>query len=203
MPSCVHSDPLSDQAIMASAIGCNGNLHRFDFMKLPHEIQNRVVENLDNKTMTLEQASNYISEHGYSLSHESVRRYYNALLTQRRNFQTQHTFLWMMQTFQDSPLDDVLKNFLIYLTSLAIQSVINGETKIKDIDMARILTVMPTAVMEGMQAMRRMKQGADDEVDCTPPHVREAIRRLYGIQLRSADPPLSISEELDRRSAAT
>lgn len=56
---------------------------RSEFLRMPHDLQDQIIDGFDANTMTLRHASELIRERGFSLSHEAIARYYRAVLRRR------------------------------------------------------------------------------------------------------------------------
>lgn len=52
---------------------------RFEFLRMPHDLQDQIIDGFDANTMTLHQASELIRKQGFSLSHEAIAGYYRAV----------------------------------------------------------------------------------------------------------------------------
>lgn len=57
---------------------------RFEFLSLPEDLQDRVIDGLDGHTLTLQAASELVKEYGYRLSLQAIAAYYRVLRMERR-----------------------------------------------------------------------------------------------------------------------
>lgn len=56
---------------------------RFYFMRLPHDLQDQIINGMDQNSLTLNQASQLACERGFQLSHEAISDYYAAVRERR------------------------------------------------------------------------------------------------------------------------
>ncbi|MGO9375455.1 MAG: hypothetical protein ACLQBD_25660 [Syntrophobacteraceae bacterium] len=55
----------------------------FEFLRMPHGLQDRIIDGFDTNTMTLRQAVDLIEKDGFKLSHEAIAGYYRAVRRRR------------------------------------------------------------------------------------------------------------------------
>ncbi len=73
-----------DRELMIMAVNVNGRMRRFEMMGLPAELQDEIIEGLDTRQLTFSKAEQKLAEAGFTLSRESIRRWYEAILAGRR-----------------------------------------------------------------------------------------------------------------------
>lgn len=56
---------------------------RFRFLRMHTDLQNQIIEGLDNRIMTLKQASHLAQQHGFEISYEAISGYYEAVRRRR------------------------------------------------------------------------------------------------------------------------
>jgi hypothetical protein len=56
---------------------------RFEFLRLPRDLQDQIIDGFDANTMTLHQASELIRKQGFSLTHEAIAGYYRTVRGRR------------------------------------------------------------------------------------------------------------------------
>ncbi|MGD0397592.1 MAG: hypothetical protein ABSC04_01625 [Syntrophobacteraceae bacterium] len=56
---------------------------RFGFLRLPEDLQDRIIHGMDSATMTLRQASQLAQQYGFKLSYEAISGYYKAVRRRR------------------------------------------------------------------------------------------------------------------------
>ncbi len=55
----------------------------FQFLRMPHDLQDRIIDGFDTNTMTLRQASDLARQDGFSLSCEAIAGYYRVVRRRR------------------------------------------------------------------------------------------------------------------------
>ena len=63
---------------------CSAKHPMFAFTKLPHDLQDRLVADLENNRISATSASMLLKEKGYSISHAAISAYLAAVRKQRR-----------------------------------------------------------------------------------------------------------------------
>lgn len=116
---------------------------KFDFLKLPEQIQDEIIEGLDRRTLTLEAASQRLEDEGYFLSHEGVASYYRAVRRERRLREVNDEFTRMIAGFSEMPTEQGLRSLLNLALATAARGLADGKVGIKDIDLAKMIKAMP------------------------------------------------------------
>lgn len=123
---------------------------KHQFLALPEELQDRIVDGLDAGTMTLQGASDEIKAAGHSLSHEAVSNYYRAVRRERRRAQIQDTLAGVLETVKDRDEQALVKAAVNLALANIIQGLADGEIGFRDLDTTRLLAANPreAAVVE-------------------------------------------------------
>lgn len=116
---------------------------KFAFLGLPEDLQDEIVEGLDRRTLTLEQASALLDARGYTLSHEGVASYYRAVRRERRLREVNDEFTRMISGFAEMPTDQGLRSLLNLALATAARGLADGKVGIKDIDLGKLVQAMP------------------------------------------------------------
>jgi len=56
---------------------------RFAFLRMPHDLQDRIITGMDSGAITLHQGSQFALQNGFRLSYEAISRYYIAVRERR------------------------------------------------------------------------------------------------------------------------
>ncbi len=134
---------------------------KFHFLGLPEDLQDEVIEGLDSQKLTLEAASDLISERGFSLSHEAVAGYYRAVRRERRLHDMNQAVTRVMAEFAENPIEDNLKSLISMVIATAMLGLADGKVGIKNIDLSSLLKALPGATGTSVE------QGRSDGDDLT------------------------------------
>ena len=164
-----------------------GGLYKYQFMKLPPELQDEITEGLDTRQITLAQAERIAKGGGYQISGESVRRYYKRLLTMRRNSEVRNAWLRAGDALREMGADKVLQTFLTYMMGQLMGGVESGQIDFPVKDFLKLLGDIPEQLaksLSGPGAGSAAEGGKKKEVVDVTPISREAklkVRQdLYG-----------------------
>lgn len=119
--------------------------HKFHFLKLPDELQDNLVEALDDGSLTLEGARDWLSDRGHSLSHEAIAGYYRAVRRERRLYDATQELTRVVEQFQSENIEDNTRTLANFLIATTVRQLADGELGIKDVDIAKVLMAMKPA----------------------------------------------------------
>jgi hypothetical protein len=168
-----HSD------LVQLAIEHDGLKMRPEFMKLPQELQDTIIEKLDAGEISNFDASRMIKEAGYSLSHESVRKYYFLVCTQRRRFELDYIVLSMSKKYNEMGSDQALKALLNLVATQVSQLVIQGDIHITGKDLSKLITALKD-LNDSIGSNRSMRRVDGETIDIEEEAQRK-VREIYGI----------------------
>jgi hypothetical protein len=174
-----------DRQLMTNTVTENGGLYKYQFMKLPAELQDLITEGLDTRQMTLADAGRLAQGEGFQITAESIRRYYKRLLAMRRNSEVRNAWLRAADILREQGADRILQMFLTAMMSHLVAGVENGEIDFPTKDFLKLLGDIPNQ-------FAKVAQSADggtgagkskDPIDVTPvsDEAKRKIRQdVYG-----------------------
>ncbi|MEM5789123.1 MAG: hypothetical protein AAGU11_17555 [Syntrophobacteraceae bacterium] len=115
---------------------------RFEFLRLPEEIQDAVIDGLDGQSLTLKKASALLKSKGFSLSHEAIASYYRAVRRERRLAEVRQVFKNLLEEFGEQPYEEGLKTLNNIAIATAISGIADGSVGIKAINLAQLVKAM-------------------------------------------------------------
>jgi len=163
--------------LMLSAV----KMVKFNFMELPEALQDEIVDGLDSRSLSLNDAVRLLVSRGFKLSNASIGRYYAAVRRERRLSDASRNLERIIEGFANQPCEETLKSLTNLIVAMAAVGLADGKIGIKDIDLAGVL-----------QAMRRSgaaaepSQGGPGKVDSDRPKglsdatVNEIRRKILG-----------------------
>jgi hypothetical protein len=118
---------------------------RFAFLSLPEDLQDEIVEGLDSRTITLEEASALVKTRGDSLSHEAIAGYYRAVRTERRLVEVNQELSRVIAEFASKPQGEALEGLCNLVIAMAASGLADGSVGIKDVDLPKLVESMGKA----------------------------------------------------------
>jgi hypothetical protein len=119
------------------------------FLTLPEKLQDEIVKGLDERKMSLEEASALALKRGFMISYESIGRYYREVRRERRMHDANQSLGRVMDQFANEPMEKNLQAFVNMIIGMAAIGVLEGQVGIKSIDAVKLLgmiqNVSPTA----------------------------------------------------------
>ncbi len=115
---------------------------KFEFLALPEELQDRIVEGLDLQELTLEEAARVVSETGFKLSHAAIARYYAVVRRERRIHDSSQELSRIVSEFADRPFEEALSGLTHLIIATTAKEIAEGNVGIKDIDIAKVIKAM-------------------------------------------------------------
>jgi hypothetical protein len=120
--------------------------YRFEFLSLPEELQERIVDALDAGEMTVREAEAEIRAAGHSLSFQGVASFYSALRRERRLLEINSGVKRLIEEFKNQPAEDRLRLLLDITLAAAIDDVASGNYKLKAIDVGELAGLIAAGV---------------------------------------------------------
>lgn len=155
--------------------------YRHLFRSLPDDVQDRIVDGLDNGTMTLTEASAIALEAGLKISIEAISDYYRAVRRERRLRMVQDSLKRVLESFAGTSFEDNTKVLLNLSLATAIQGLADGEIGIKDLDLARILMAAKSGQGGKLPAEVQAKVEKLQAGSLSPGQVKKIKEEVYGI----------------------
>ncbi len=115
---------------------------RFAFLSLPEDLQDEIVEGLDGRTITLEEASALVKSRGDSLSHEAIAGYYRAVRMERRLLEVNQELSRVIAEFAAKPQTEALEGLCNLVIAMAASGLADGSVGIKDVDLPKLVESM-------------------------------------------------------------
>lgn len=115
---------------------------RFAFLSLPEGLQDEIVEGLDGRTITLEEASALVKSRGESLSHEAIAGYYRAVRMERRLVEVNQELSRVIAEFASKPQGEALEGLCNLVIAMAASGLADGSVGIKDVDLPKLVESM-------------------------------------------------------------
>ena len=147
----------ADRELMTNTTTEAGGLYKYQFMKLPPELQDEITEGLDTRQITLAQAERIAKGGGYQISGESVRRYYKRLLTMRRNSEVRNAWLRAGDALREMGADKVLQTFLTYMMGQLMGGVESGQIDFPVKDFLKLLGDIPEQLAKSLSGREPVK----------------------------------------------
>lgn len=168
-----------DRQLMQNAMTGNNRPLNYEFMSAPPELQDEIVEALDNRKMTFAEAARACREKGFLISYESLRRYHSALRMQRKSEETSNALLVMLKKLEEAPIEDSIRGFVNLLVTIVAAGLLEGKIKVKEIDVAKVLTCIPEGIVKGLETLGQLQKNAPIDVS---PEAKKRLKDLYGVQ---------------------
>ena len=109
------------------------------FLTLPEKLQDEIIDGLDTRKMTLEQASEKARKKGHLISYESIARYYREVRRERRMHDANQSLCRVMDQFANEPMEKNLKAFVNMIIGMAAMGLLEGQVGLKSIDAVKLL----------------------------------------------------------------
>ena len=175
----------ADRQLMTNMVTENGGLYKFQFLKMDPYLQDLIVEGLDTRQMTLAQAGKLAQDEGFQITAESIRRYYQRLLSNRRNNEVRNAWTKAGDILREKGADTVLQMFLTYMMGQLIGGVETGQIDFPVKDFLKLLGDIPEQLMKAQQSAVGENKGRSKEpIDVTPlsPEAKKLIREdAFGV----------------------
>ncbi len=175
---------MNHRDIMLMAAMFNERQPKFDFLRIPEEIQDAVIDGLDTATMTYTEASQFLKDSGYSLSHESIRRYYMTLKNERRKHDMSYVARATMAQYANYDFQGAMETLLALSITAVLHTLSDGKLNLGNQlsrVMEQILKLYET--LEGMdkRSIKKARAKGNHTTGMLPKEAREKIRRIYGM----------------------
>jgi hypothetical protein len=174
----------SDRALMTNTTTENGGLYKYEFMKLPPELQDLIVEGLDTRQITLAKAGKMAQDEGYQITAESIRRYYKRLLSMRRTSEVRNAWLRSADILREQGADKIFQMFITFMMSHLIGGVETGEIDFPTKEFLKLMGDIPQQLaMLQTPANANSNVKSKDPIDVTPvsDEAKRKIREdIYG-----------------------
>jgi hypothetical protein len=157
----------------------------FGFLKLPSDLQDRVVAALDGHEISMLDAARMCKAEGYEISYESIRRYYYVLQVERRreeySIELQRCFQQICEMRPE--MEKILHNKAIELFTCLSAGIMEA-IKSGSIDQkaaAKMIEALTPYLMEGVKSGKDPKPVKGTVID-VPAETRRKLREeVYGI----------------------
>lgn len=172
------TDHNNHRQIMLTAATATGRPHQLVFMKLPHELQDEIVEKIDQRMLTFKRAEKVCKERGYPICHEAIRHYYKALTQARRAYEANNALVAAVRGFENFTTEESLRGLLKLMAGITAQGLLEGKIAVKDVDVAKLTTSLMEALESSSVRTGAQKKGETDLSPETKEHIR---KQVYGI----------------------
>ena len=156
----------------------DGRPAQMAFMDLPVDLQDEIIEGLDQCAITTANASAMVKEAGYSLSGESIRRYYAILKTQRSFWEFGHIVKTVMQYYSEIDSKTALTALLNMVTTTLLNGIANGSIEFKAVDPAKLIDCL-AGLTETLKGLKKPGMGAP--LNITPEKKKQIREEIYGL----------------------
>ena len=153
---------------------------RFFFMSLPPDLQDQIIDGLDQGRLTLEAASDLIAKTGVKLSIEAISDYYHAVRRERRLRDLNGGLDEIREIFKDKNLDDNRRALINIAISKVIQGLADGEIGIKDLDVARMMAMLPAEAPAAIPPAQSETQPAANPQSASE-KLDQVAEEMYGL----------------------
>lgn len=110
---------------------------KFEFLGLPEDLQDEIIESLDRRSLTLREASALVKRRGYSLSYVAISSYYRAVRIERRLLEnTRAIYASLLSFVAGKPQEEAIRSLG---TAVIASALAQGSVNIKDIDLVELL----------------------------------------------------------------
>jgi hypothetical protein len=167
------------RALMVSALTETGRVRSLGFMRAPADLQSEIVSLLDQRAVTFRQAARLCADRGFPIHHESLRSYYQALTHERRTFQLKSCMASAVRALEDVPTEQSIKALLHVLASALTKSLSESSVPVKDLDVARLISVLIEATAAKEKDDRH--QGESHRGTLSQQEKRRRIREIYNL----------------------
>jgi len=160
---------------------------KFHFLRLPEALQDEIMEGLDDGSHTLESARDLLAERGYRLSHEAIAAYHRAVRRERRLLDARTELARTVEEFAGGDLSRSVEGLTHMLVATAAQRIADGEVGIRDVDLAKVMSVLATITKAGASRERtEASETRGEQPDSSPRQLdAETLRKIreevYGI----------------------
>ena len=159
----------ADRQLMTNMVTENGGLYKFQFLKMDPDLQDLIIEGLDTRQMTLAEAGKLAVSEGFQITPESIRRYYQRLLSNRRNSEVRNAWIMAGDRLREMGADKVLQMFLTYMMGQLMGGVEAGQIDFPVKDFLKLLGDIPEQLMLAQQSANANGNAKKKEtIDVTP-----------------------------------
>lgn len=109
------------------------------FLLLPEALQDEVIDGLDSRSLTLDQAVQLVQSRGFKLSRTALSEYYRAVRRERRLHGASRNLERIVEGFANQPYEETLKSLTNLVVAMAALGLAEGTIGIKDIDVVGVL----------------------------------------------------------------
>lgn len=110
---------------------------KYAFLRLPENLQDKIISGLDSRALTLRDASALVKSHGHSLSYVAISSYYRAVRMERRHLEnTRAMSASLLSIVVGKPREEAIRSLGNIVIALGLAQ---GSINIKDIDIAELL----------------------------------------------------------------
>ena len=163
---------------MLTAATATGRPHRLNFMKLPPDLQDEIVEEIDSRNLTFKQAEKVCKEKGYPICHEAIRHYYKALTHARRAYEANNALVTAIRSFEHFSTEESLKALLKLMIGITAQGMLEGKIVVKEIDVAKFTG----SLLEALEAKSVKQDGQpENQTELNEEAKRRIRKEVYGL----------------------
>lgn len=154
---------------------------RFAFLALPETLQDEIVDGLDSRTLSLEDASGIVKSKGFSLSATAIRKYYAAVRRERRLNEANRYLERIVEGFANQSCEETLKSLTNLIVAMAALGLADGTIGIKDIDLPGVLrAIHANTAAKGHPDGRTDVVAPERPRGLSPETVSEIRRKILG-----------------------
>ena len=137
---------------------------RFAFLQFPETLQDQIISELDGGKVTFAKAAKIASAAGFPISGESIRRYYQNLIAERRADDCRNAWLRAADTVREMDVGKVIETFLCYMLGLIMSASERGEIDLPVKDVLKLLSDVPTMLQRLMPPPQDPQPSGEIEV---------------------------------------
>ncbi|MCE5333767.1 MAG: hypothetical protein LLG06_04175 [Desulfobacteraceae bacterium] len=134
-----------DRQLMINSGNPNtGAMRKYSFMKAPAELQAEIIDGLDSRRLTFNEAAKVCLQSGFEISGESIRRFYTGLLATRRSDSFSSAWKKAADVLREMGNGDkVIETFMAYMTSQMMAGIELGQIEFPVKEFMKFMETFP------------------------------------------------------------